>query len=141
MGYVDSCRNISLKKEGDHLWLSAECRKKNGEYRTSQIDLNLCVGPRSGGGPGLEALNGWKVVTLTGGGGKGNYNEYRNWELRDDNRKFWAEGELRPGLKGVLPWNWFADSEWGWKEFPLDEHLNNMDGTLKFWAKKYVSYL
>lgn len=138
MGFVDSCRNISLQKEDDHLWLSAECRKMDGGYRTSRIDLNLCIGPT--GDDRLEALSGYKVVTLTEMDGKGNHNAFRNWELRNNNRELWAEGELKPGIAGILPWNWWADSEWGWKSFQLDEHLDNIDGRLRFWAQKYVSW-
>ncbi|KAF3040405.1 hypothetical protein E8E11_002219 [Didymella keratinophila] len=107
----------------------------DGGYRTSRIDLNLCIGPT--GDDRLEALSGYKVVTLTEMDGKGNHNAFRNWELRNNNRELWAEGELKPGIAGILPWNWWADSEWGWKSFQLDEHLDNIDGRLRFWAQKY----
>jgi hypothetical protein len=76
MGYVDQgCRNIAftVDKDGKRLWLSAECRRDDGKWRTSKIDLNKCIGPSSPGSDGrLEALSGYKVVTLTHGGGKGN---------------------------------------------------------------------
>jgi hypothetical protein len=138
MGYVDqNCRNIILFREGNCLWLSADCPKNNGQYRTSKIDLNLCVGPT--GGSGLEALNGHKVVTLTHGGGTGNYNDYRSFQLANGGRKFRCEGEVRSGLEGILPWNWGAETQWTWYEFNLNEHLNNLNGTLEFWAKKHVS--
>jgi hypothetical protein len=136
-GYVDQgCRNIKFWKDGTHLWLSCECPRDDGTCRTSQIDLNLCIGPESGGGDGLEALGGFKVVTLTYGGGKGNYNDFRDWQLVDDGRTFKCMGEVRPGLSGMLPWNWGKDSEWAWTQFNLNEHLNNVNGVLEFWAKK-----
>jgi hypothetical protein len=141
-GYVDQgCRNIKFWKDGTHLWLSCECPRDDGTCRTSQIDLNLCIGPESGGGDGLEALGGFKVVTLTYGGGKGNYNDFRDWQLVDDGRTFKCMGEVRPGLSGMLPWNWGKDSEWAWTQFNLNEHLNNVNGVLEFWAKKSVSTL
>lgn len=139
-GYVDQgCININFWKDGTQLWLSCECPKDDGTYRTSKIDLNLCIGPLSGGGGGLEALDGYKVVTLTDGGGRGNYNDFRNWQLADGGRTFKCEGEVRPGLGGLLPWNWGNDTEWEWREFNLNEHLNNVNGVLEFWAQKYVS--
>ena len=142
MGYVDQgCRNIRLEKDDIHLWLTAECRKDDGSYRTSRIDLNLCIGPQSGVPNGsLEALSGWKVVTLTHGGGKGNYNGFRNFQLANDGRTFKCEKELNPGIGAILPWNWGADSDWEWREFNLNEHLNNVNGVLEFWAKKDVSF-
>jgi hypothetical protein len=76
MGYVDQgCRNIAftIDRDGKRLWLSAECRRDNGKWRTSKIDLNKCIGPSARGSDSrLEALSGWKAVTLTHGGGKGN---------------------------------------------------------------------
>ena len=137
MGYVDqNCRNINLSREGDQLWLSAECRKDNGEYRTSRIDLDQCIGPN--GGTGLKALSGYIGVTLTHGGGTGNGNDYRNHQLADGGRKFRCEGQVRQGLEGILPWNWGKELDWTWHEFPLNDHLNNVNGTLEFWAKKHV---
>jgi hypothetical protein len=66
-------------------------------------------------------------------------NEYRNWQITNGGRTFKCEGQVDPGLAGALPWNWWNDYEWAWYEFDLNEHLNNVNGTLEFWAKKHVS--
>jgi hypothetical protein len=135
-GYVDQgCRNVKLTRKGDHLWLSAECPKDNGEFRTSKIDLNLCIG--YGGAKGcLAALDGPKRLTLMAA--KGNYNEHRNFSI-DDPRIFACEGEVNPRAAALLPWNWGAD--WGWERrtFELNKYLYTANGRLEFWGYKPVS--
>ncbi|KAH9826183.1 Cyanovirin-N [Teratosphaeria destructans] len=136
--WPSTCRNVRLEVTPYNVYLHALCRRDDGTWRQSKIDLNFCIGPEPrawNSKDQLVPLGSWQPASLLDSNGEPT--KVRKIRLVNAGATLRAEVTAYKGLSAVFD----RSSRWVVRDFDLTQHVRNHDGVLEFWSLRSASVM